>query len=199
MILKKIIEEKVKESNSPMSVFDENFKIAESDFEFDYQKNLTEKLDANNDDFTQNTANEIVLWKVNRYANFDKKTLSLINSINPNDRKIDIDKTKEILKLLLNTKGVQLAMASTILRFRNEHIYQIIDQRVYRIIYPNEVFPTSSYKNEENNNKAINIYLKYLSELKRVCDNLNIPFEKSDRILYMADKRVNKKHKLRNY
>ncbi len=193
-----VLKQNIKKSDSPTTIFDESFKVEKSDFEFDYQENLTKKLDANNDNFTQNTINEIILWKVNRYANFDKKILSLINSISPKDREIDINKTKEILKLLLDTKGVQLVMASTILRFRNEHIYQIIDQRVYRMIYPNEVLSISSYKSEVNTNKAISIYLNYLCDLKKVCENLNIPFEKSDRILYMADKRVNKNHKLRN-
>lgn len=50
--------------------------------------------------------NEIVLWKVNRYAEFDESLIELINSIDKDETKIDIDNTKQILKGLLKTKGV---------------------------------------------------------------------------------------------
>ena len=93
----------------------------------------------------------------------------------------------------------QLAMASTILRFRNKFIYQIIDQRVYRIIYPEQTLKISSYPSETNIDRQIDLYFEYLKDLHSVCDTLNIPFEESDRILFMADKRVNKGHRLNNY
>ncbi|MBI9038202.1 MAG: hypothetical protein JEY97_08735 [Bacteroidales bacterium] len=111
----------------------------------------------------------------------------------------NIDKTKLILRGLLKTHGVQLAMASTILRFRNPKIYQIIDQRVYRIIYPNRELKLNTYLSEKNLNYQIELYLKYLTDLKKVCFDLNIPFDKSDRILFMADRRINKEHRLKNY
>ena len=60
----------------------------------------------------------------------------MINEINTISswKVLNKEKTCEILTSLLKTKGVQLAMASTILRFRNPNIFQIIDQRVYRVI-----------------------------------------------------------------
>tara|TARA_R110002124_G_C8939936_1_gene512620 strand:- start:2023 stop:2460 length:438 start_codon:yes stop_codon:yes gene_type:complete len=143
--------------------------------------------------------NEIVLWKVNKYAEFDESLIKLINSIDKNEFEIDIDKTKEILKGLLKTNGVQLAMASTILRYRNPNIYQIIDQRVYRVIYENQILDLNTYSSEKNLNFQIELYIKYLIDLKRICSDLKIPFEKSDRILFMADKRINKTEKLKNY
>ena len=143
--------------------------------------------------------NEIVLWKVNRYAEFDSILISLINSVQRYQTEIDIEKTKLILRGLLNTNGVQLAMASTILRFRNPGIYQIIDQRVYRIIYKNQELKLNTYLSEKNLNYQIDLYLKYLKDLKKVCSDLDIPFDKSDRILFMADRRINKELKLKNY
>lgn len=143
--------------------------------------------------------NEIVLWKVNKYAEFDESLIKLINSIDKNEFEIDIDKTKEILKGLLKTNGVQLAMASTIVRYRNPNIYQIIDQRVYRVIYENQILDLNTYSSEKNLNFQIELYIKYLIDLKRICSDLKIPFEKSDRILFMADKRINKTEKLKNY
>ena len=63
------------------TILDKDFRFQKSDYEFDYQKNLTQKLDNNKSDFTQDTLNEIVLWKVNRYAQLDKELINLINSI----------------------------------------------------------------------------------------------------------------------
>ncbi len=153
--------------------------------QFNYQPVLTTQLDKHKGDFTQETINQIILWKVNRYAHFDSETLSKINEISGDETEIDYNdykKTKDILTVLLDTKGVALAMASTILRFKNPKIYQIIDQRAYRVIYGKEL-------NIGNNvNNAIELYLEYLRELRKVCASENIPFEQSDRILYNADR-----------
>ena len=181
------------------TIFDSNFKITDKDFAFNYQNKLTSKLDNFTGDFCQEKLNEIVLWKVNRYAEFDESLIELINSIDKNEIKINVDKTREILKGLLKTSGVQLAMASTILRYRNPNIYQIIDQRVFRVIYKNQTLELNTYPSEKNLNFQIDLYIKYLYDLRNICVDLKIPFDKSDRILFMADKRINKKEKLKNY
>ena len=185
--------------NMIKTIFDSDFKIISDDYEFKYQEALTKKLDSSTENFSQEKLNEIVLWKVNRYAEFDESLIELINSIDKDETKIDIDKTKQILKGLLKTNGVQLAMASTILRYRNPNIYQIIDQRVFRVIYKNQTLELNTYPSEKNLNFQIELYIKYLYDLSNVCIDLKIPFDKSDRILFMADKRINKKEKLKNY
>jgi hypothetical protein len=38
-----------------------------------------------------------------------------------------------------------------------------------------------------------------LTDLKKICSDLNIEFDQADRILYMADKRLNKDFRLKNY
>jgi len=81
--------------------------------------------------------------------------------------------------------GIRLPMASTILRFRNPKIYQIIDQRVYRFIC-GEALPTLF-----SIPKQITLYFEYLEKLKEVCENHKIPFGEADRILYQADKELN--------
>ena len=181
------------------TIYDKDFELLEKDYILNYQHDLTQKLDADKSDFNQNRLNEIVLWKVNRYAKFEVELITALNSINPDDEKIDLEKTKHILRLLLNTKGVQLAMASTILRFRNPKIYQIIDQRVFRIIYPGKELKTTKYQNEKLIEKQIQLYLTYLQDLREACLMLNIDFNKADRILFMADRRVNEKIPLKNY
>jgi len=181
------------------TVFDTDFQILETDYNFDYQTDLTLRLDEHMGTFDQNVINEIVLWKVNRYANVDSDILGLINSIDINSNILDTDNTKKILQGLLNTKGIKLPMASTILRFRNKNIYQIIDQRVYRIIYKDKKLKLTQYLNDTNMHMQIELYLQYLKDLREVCTKFNIPFDKSDRILFMADRRINKDHKLDNY
>jgi hypothetical protein len=181
------------------TVQDDDFNIVNSDKEFTYQNELTSKLDRNTNLFNQDIINEIVLWKVNRYAKLEDETLLLINEIEIDSIELDIEKTKEILKKLLLIKGIQLPMASTILRFRNKNIYQIIDQRVFRIIYQGKTLKISTYLSEKNINGQIDIYIKYLSDLRIICQELQIPFCDADRILYMADKRINVSHKLKNY
>jgi hypothetical protein len=183
---------------TPKTVYDNNFHIVTTDLEFDYQADLTEKLDETTASFDQEIINEIVLWKVNRYARVDNNTLILLNDIDPKSTKLDIEKTKIILKTLIQTKGIQLPMASTILRFKNKNIYQIIDQRVYRIIYKDKL-KLKTHPNDKNINDQIDLYIKYLNDLTNVCKEFEIPFEKSDRILFMADKRINKDIPLDNY
>ena len=161
---------------------------------FKYQVELTKKLDNINSDFNQEILNEIILWKVNRYAKFNEETINLLNKINRNDENPNQNLTGDILLNLLNQKGVRLAMASTILRFKNPKVYQIIDQRVYRFIYGKEL----EYS-ETNLNLQIVIYIDYLEKLKEVCEKYQIKFEDADRILYKMDKEYNKDLKLKGY
>ena len=160
---------------------------------YNYQPRLTAKLDELNKDFDQEIINQIVLWKVNRFAEIDNETLILINSINQDSENLNENLTTQILENLLTTNGIKLAMASTILRFKNPKIYQIIDQRVYRIIY-GETLP----KYFSSVEKQITLYLKYINDLKNVCIEKGINFELSDRIIYEIDKEFNKDIKI-NY
>ena len=167
--------------------------INQEDFsleKFTYQKKLTQKLDNISGDFDQNIINEIVLWKVSRYAALSEDAITKLNKISSNAKKLDINLTREILEALLACSGIRLPMASTILRFKNPAIYQIIDQRVYRFLYGEELV---------NNKNSIDLYIDYLDYLRKKCNEYKIPFKYSDRILYLADKRENKKISLNNY
>ena len=73
---------------------------------FKYQVELTKKLDSLNSDFSQEILNEIILWKVNRYAKFDEETLNLLNKINRNDENLNQNLTGDILLKLLNQKNM---------------------------------------------------------------------------------------------
>ncbi|SEW38526.1 hypothetical protein SAMN05421841_2476 [Chryseobacterium wanjuense] len=158
--------------------------------EFKYQKELTEKLDAKKDDFTYETMLEIVLWKTNRFPEINNDLIVKINELR---KGYDEGLSDYILIKLLDSKGFDLPMASTFLRFINPDYFQIIDQRVYRTIYGENL------KMPFSKPKKIELYKKYLVDLKKICANYEIPFSKSDRILYLLDKHpeVNKEQKIK--
>ncbi len=158
---------------------------------YNYQKELTSNLDKLDGQFNQELINEIVLWKVNRYAKLTPETFTLLNQINKDSKEINTKLTKEILTNLLNTKGIRLPMASTILRFKNPNIYQIIDQRVFRFIYGEELKISSLVEVQTK------MYLDYLTKLKEVCSKYGINFLNSDRELYQIDKEINKRIRLK--
>ena len=153
---------------------------------YEYQKNLTKKLDALEADYNQDILNEIILWKVNRYVSFSPEVITQLNNIRKKDKDFDENTIRILLTKLLETKGVNIAMASTILRFKNPNIFQIIDQRVYRLIYGVPMPVTTVIS------KKIDLYFMYLKELKKFCEDNNIEFSDADRILYIADIVVNK-------
>jgi thermostable 8-oxoguanine DNA glycosylase len=175
----------------------ETVKPTKSDIEnadYKYQEELTRKLDEIDSDFNQDIINEIVLWKTNRFSWIDAKTMILINQIKKDDKELNLSLTKEILRNLLakSQKGFRLAMASTILRFKNPNIYQIIDQRVYRFIF-NEELNIS----EDNVDKMIEVYFAYLEKLKEESNNHQIDFKMADRVFYSMDKKYNKGLKIK--
>jgi hypothetical protein len=165
------------------------YQYAKEDYK--YQPDLTETLKKvkNNYRVTQSVINEIVLWKVDRYAELGQTSLDLLNAPEIMQKSLDIHFTANILKSLLSIPGIRLPMASTILRFRNPGIYQIIDQRAYRMVYPKKVF-----KHSKNIDKQIQLYLEYLKKLREICaENKNWEFRNIDRILYLKDKEFNKR------
>ena len=160
---------------------------------YKYQPALTAKLDNLYDtNFDQSLINEIVLWKVNRYVSLDNKT---DNNILPN---IDNLKTltykhhregQSVLESLLNVPGIDLPMASTILRFRNPKVFQIIDKHAYRAIY-DQKYPLYSSTRVD---KKISTYFDYLDKLIELCKAKELNFQTVDRLLYKFDKEKNGK------
>ena len=173
-----------------ITIDDINGILEPEDYIYSYQIKLTNKLDRIKT-ITKNNSNEIVLWKINRYINLDNKSMSLINSISKSSNRLNKKLTVKVLENLLAIKGMRLPIASTFLRFRNPKIYQIIDKRVYRFIYRKKL-NISSPKTFENIDNQIKLYLDYLTDLKIICRQYNIKFRDVDRILYNADKRINK-------
>jgi hypothetical protein len=172
-----------------------NLDYKPSDFE-KYQPQLTIKLDNSiGGSLDQNLLNEIVLWKTNRFVSIEHLPIELLNSPKIQEGKLDKDFTSEILHVLLSksTHGIRLPMASTILRFRNPKVYQIIDQRAYRFAGLG-----TTLKLQTSIEKQINIYLEYLDKLREISESKAIPFEIIDRLFYLKDKEVNSEHLIKS-
>ncbi len=156
---------------------------------------LTEELDGIGDaDFDELTLLKIILWKVHRYAELENNLLTELNglrSLKSGDR----ETARPVLEALLNTSGIDLPMASTILRFRNPAVFQIIDQRAYRSVMPGkdkyDLYTTSSVE------KKVSVYFEYLQAIDKLCNDTGIIFFDADRILYQFDKKENGKLKPR--
>ena len=131
---------------------------------YDYQPDLTPELDDIENDFDQDIINKINLWKSNiSYAKIDEEVMEDINNLQSIDS-IDDEKEKieEILKELLSIKGIRIGRASTILRFRNPKVFQIMDKRAYRAVFGEKL------KNSSDN--IVDKYFQYLKELKDLCE-----------------------------
>jgi hypothetical protein len=173
---------------------------------------LTQILDDKKDvNFDQNIINEIVLWKVNRYVSLKRVNwLSKFNELknlgiqdlfsnldNYEYNETKKEDVKKILKEMCDTNGIGLPMASTMLRFRNPAVFQIIDIRTFRMIFGDSE-ESKIDKNEldkNNGGTSIDIYFKYLKTLHLMCKEKRFDFSKSDRFLYQYD--INQKNLLK--
>lgn len=155
--------------------------------DYSYQPALTKILDAASDeDFDQKKINEIVLWKVNRYAKLSEEGLGALNSaakINPGKHR----EASGCIEKLLRETGVDLPMASTFLRFRNSKTFQIIDRHAYRAITGN---PYRLYSHSKESEKVA-LYFDYLDGLLTLAKMAGLNFKDMDRILYIFDKQEN--------
>ena len=155
--------------------------------DYKYQPELTRKLDGlAQTEFTQELINEIVLWKVNRYALLDRELLSHVAGIR-SLRTGEHRQAQAVIAELLKVHGVDLPMASAFLRFRNPSAFQIIDRHAYRAIYGSNypIHTTSSSA------KKTALYFSYLDDLATLCAVKGLKFETIDRVLYQFDKTKN--------
>lgn len=168
-----------------------NYKSDPTEFldDYRYQLKLTKNLDELNDaQFNQELLNKIVLWKLNRYVVIGPELFKELDSLISLERGAH-RRCSTILIKLLNTKGVDLPMASTILRFRNPEVFQIIDRHAYRVVYGRKypLYPMSSIR------RKTDVYFDYLDKLVDLSKVKNLEFKTLDRLLYQFDKQLNGK------
>jgi hypothetical protein len=183
-------------SSRPLKKFDDIANIPGAlavDFskDYHYQKALTTRLDKQDWTFTEQRVLEIALWKLNRYLNVSEQLIQLLNGVKAKPTQAN---GEEALKFMLSDEcfGIDLPMASTMLRFASPLHFQIIDQRVYRFITPG----AAELNLRISQQAKIDLYFNYLQRLRDLRDRHGIPFENGDRIFYILDKRENKDHPL---
>jgi hypothetical protein len=169
------------------SEFDGN--LSEYLDKYRYQPKLTPRLDdLAGSEFTQETVNEIVLWKVNRFVGIDGELLRRINDLREL-KPCEHQRAESLLVSLLKVHGIDVSMASTLLRFRNPAVFQIIDQHAFRALYGSN-FPKTTVVAMK-----IRCYFDYLDELVKLCNQKKLRFEMVDRVLYEFDRAKNGKLK----
>jgi thermostable 8-oxoguanine DNA glycosylase len=154
---------------------------------FKFQPDLTAHLDNLPDEpFSQETVNEIVLWKVNRYARLPQDVRDSLYSL----RRLSANehlKAEHVLLNLLRCDGVDLPMASTFLRFQNAEVFQIVDRHAYRAAI-GEPYPLHSATPTKT---KVSTYFTYLDALHSLAASSGAAFRDLDRILYVFDKQHN--------
>jgi hypothetical protein len=161
---------------------------------YDYQRNLTVKLDAlKPQDLDVKTVYEIVLWKLNRFPTIEADLLDELKTVavlKPREHR----KATAVLHKMLRCSGIALPMASTIFRFIRPSVFQIIDDRVYRIVHPGKAkYPAKPVNvNERYLATSSKIYFEYLDELHKLSSE-KLPFQTTDRILYELDIKLGNK------
>jgi thermostable 8-oxoguanine DNA glycosylase len=157
--------------------------------QYNYQSELTGRLDdLENTAIDQSLIDEIVLWKVNRYVRISDDNIAQIERLKVLQAG-EHKKSDEVLRVLLNVNGVDLPMASTILRFTNPKVFQIIDRHAYRAVYGKK-YP--AYQSTPAARK-ISLYFDYIDELIELCKLKALTFTTIDRLLYIFDKKNNGK------
>lgn len=155
---------------------------------YDFTFNLEDKF-KNKKNITESDIHEIMLWKLSRFPNYNKKPigkeitdifdeLKKYKSIN-NENK---ESCKEKIETLLKVKGFRLPMISTILFFINPDVFQIIDKRANRIAMGNSNDYSKNFKND-----SVDYYLKYLEKLHELEEE---NFSESGQIFYQLDKEL---------
>lgn len=156
---------------------------------YKYQPTLTSRLDslvaARID---QALVNEIVLWKVNRFVPLDEDALAALNQLSEIAPGGHRDAEAQLL-CLLSRHGVDLPMASTLMRFRNPIAFQIIDRHSYRAV----VGAKYPLRPGSKTGKKVSLYFDYLDQLIVISQDKNVNFRELDRILYVFDKQLNGK------
>lgn len=158
--------------------------------EFKYEPELTTYLDMlGTQEMNSEDLLKITLWKVARFPHIEDDLRYQLNSLayikdlsNPKEKEL----TEGVLCKLLKCKGVRLPMASTYLRFRNPHVFQIIDRHMWKQIMLDE---NGKYKESNEYKKMAHIYFQYLEKLREKCKKDNVDFFYADRVYYLADKK----------
>jgi len=155
-------------------------------FKYDHKETKAlRKLFEGGRNISEDNLRRVVLWKLNRSIHIPNDLLQkLVNlakkdKVDPHGREVN-----QLIRALISCKGIGLPMASTILKFLRPDIFPIIDVRAYRAIFGKKPY-FSQY--------SVELYLKYLTEIYKIRDELDLPLHAVDEQLYEFDKEHNGK------
>jgi hypothetical protein len=156
--------------------------------QYEYNPDLTAKLDKLDlEGLNREQLYEIVLWKLNRFPVISDELIGQLKSLG-RYKNGEHRNAEALLRDLLQCRGIALPMASTILRFANPEVFQIIDDRAFRVLTDGiGSYPTKPQLITEGYlKKSCEIYFDYLD---RLCElkGETFPFKNMDRILYQLD------------
>lgn len=168
-----------------------NYQEVLSRFTYDDGTDIRKRiLAAEADDYRENRdiINEIVLWKMNRRPQVTEDLINVIfelKEIKTPLQALENEKTTKAVEKLLQTKGMQLPMASTVLHFYYPDVFPIIDQRAYRELY-NIDYPKTLTKISA----LTDLYIKYIKDCREYQQERcpEIAFAQIDKVLYQLDK-----------
>lgn len=132
----------------------------------------------------QDIINSIALWKINRRIEKNDELIRNIHSLSQKLKKYDdinkyLKEVKDVFSGLLQTIGISVAMASTILHMFMPEVFPIIDKRAYRVIYGKEM----------PKNITAEKYLEYVDKVaafhRERCSKIS--FQEMDKVLYQID------------
>ena len=183
-------------------------------YKYDPGFDIKERIKSINfdDGFVVNdVVNDIILWKNARRAKLNTNVKSKLLQIKSIQSIYDVlgknkQQVKEILTLLMKTKGVKLPMATTILHFFNENCFPIIDQRAYFIATNMDPQSKQLVTDTELPSKCnwdidygIETYFKYLEKCIEFSDCWNYTISVIDKHLYQTMKDYYPDRKLKDY
>lgn len=176
-------------NDNPISLMSEyNYLLDETD--------VLDRLCLNTEEFNREKLYEIMLWKLNRLPVIDDNLIKKMRTVSTFTSKNHRSEANEIVKDLLIVKGMALPMVSTILRFLNPSVFQIIDDRAFRVVFSGDKIKKYQAKPQKMTEmyleNTIEIYFKYLDKLHSICSD-KLPFDKLDRILYQLDIKLGNK------
>lgn len=151
-------------------------------YEFNY--NIEEIKDSiKNKDISINDIRKIALWKYDRIINIEEEVLVKLNKIlQKKDITVNCEEVKDIIEALIESKGVGMPLASTILKFLRPDVFPIIDIRAYRALF-----------DKKKNKFTYSEYMKYCDKIYELREMTGIDLSEIDEQLYEFDKKYNVK------
>jgi hypothetical protein len=154
---------------------------------FEYNPDETAALHKKLNGATAITADDlrqVSLWKSDRTLNVSDETLAKLAKLSAKTHvTIDDPIVKEVLEMLVDSQGIGLPMASSILKFINPKVFPIIDVRAYR---------ARTGTKARQSTYTIDNYMAYTKRLTAIAAEWNRPLREIDEQLYCFDKKYNK-------